>query len=128
MRTSELKALLAVECHASERLARELICDQPLRASEFCEARVSDLTLDNDQVALTVRVKGGSYKTKVLSTRVASLLTQHLRQREASPQGADSAKHEGDGVHASIVVGNDFETSPQGRPDAPPSPVPRHSS
>src|SRR5262249_44818148 len=73
-----------------ERLALELIVDQPLRASEFCEARVSDLQLDGDasgaeRVALTVRVKGGSYKTKVLGVRCAQLLTKALREREASP-------------------------------------------
>lgn len=37
-------------------------------------------------MALTVRVKGGNYKTKVLGQRVTELLTRALREGEAGPQ------------------------------------------
>ena len=92
----ELRSLLAVDCKPNERLALELIVDQPLRATEYCESKVSDLTLDNDQVALTVRVKGGSYKTKVLGRRVAELLTRTLREREAGPNETILVNSNGD--------------------------------
>ena len=85
---AEVRALLAVESAPNERLALMLIIDQPLRASEICEAKVRDLTLDGDKVALNVRVKGGRFVTKVLGERVAEALVDSLRQREA---GKDEA-------------------------------------
>jgi integrase/recombinase XerD len=79
----ELRALLAVDCPPNERLALALIVDQPLRATEYCEACVRDLRLEGDAVALTVRVKGGAHVTKVLGSRVAEQLQAALREREA---------------------------------------------
>jgi site-specific recombinase XerD len=82
----ELRALLAVDCPANEKLALELIVDQPLRVTELCDAKVRDLAPageDGEGVALTVRLKGGRFETKVLGDRVAVLLKAALREREA---------------------------------------------
>src|SRR5262245_28668076 len=54
---SEVRAILAADCQENERLALEMIVDVPLRATEYCEARVRDLVLDGEAIALTVRVK-----------------------------------------------------------------------
>ena len=80
----EIRSLLAADGPANERLAIALIADQPLRATEYCEAKVSDLSLSADgTVSLTVRVKGGRFKTKVLGAKVSEALQASLREREA---------------------------------------------
>jgi site-specific recombinase XerD len=81
----DLRALLTVECPSNERLALALIVDQPLRATEYCEAKVRDLSPAGDGVALTVRVKGGRFVQKVLGDRVAAALLAALKEREAGP-------------------------------------------
>jgi integrase len=83
---SEVRAILEADCHENERLALMLIVDQPLRATEYCTARVRDLVLDGNRVALTVRVKGGKYRAKPLGPRVAERLIASLKQREAGPE------------------------------------------
>jgi site-specific recombinase XerD len=79
----ELKALLGVAHVPSERLALALVIDQPLRASEWCDANVKDLVLAGDQVALTIQVKGGEFRTKILGDKVSEALQASLREREA---------------------------------------------
>jgi len=79
----EVRAILATECPANERLALMLIVDQPLRATEWCEAKVRDLSLDDDRVVLTVRVKGGNQRSKMLGTSAAAALIASLKLREA---------------------------------------------
>lgn len=83
----ELQALLSAEMAPHEQLAFWCVVDQPLRASEWVEARVGDLTLaEGDKVALEVKVKGGHRRKKVLGEKVAAMLVATLRQREARPE------------------------------------------
>ena len=82
---TELRALLAVQLPAPERLAIDLIVDTALRASELTEANVADLREDGEAVILSVKVKGGSHREVILGPPVAGRLIESLRFREARP-------------------------------------------
>ena len=82
---TELRALLAAPADAGERLALALLADQPLRVTEWTDANVGQLTVSGDRTALTVVVKGGRTRSKVLGDDVAAQLAAVLRQREAQP-------------------------------------------
>lgn len=83
-----LELLRAIEdASPGEKLACCLVADQPLRASEWCKAKVKSLVLDSDEdVCIEVRVKGGGLRKKKLGKDVATMLTAYLRQREAKPE------------------------------------------
>lgn len=84
----ELRALFAVEAHAEERLALRLLFDTQLRASELCDAKVRDLSLDGEAVVLQVRVKGGRPEQVTISAEIAEVLLDTLKHREAGPDEA----------------------------------------
>jgi integrase len=81
----ELYAIIDQPAPARDKLALACVVDQPLRASEWCNADVGDLVLKGDRVVLTVRVKGGGLVEKKLGLKLTEALTASLREREAKP-------------------------------------------
>ena len=79
----EVRAILTVRCHACERLALRLLIETQCRVSELVNAKVGDLTLEGDRIALRVTLKGGREHVKRLPEDLG--LQAVLRQREAQP-------------------------------------------
>jgi site-specific recombinase XerD len=82
----EIRALLATDCPANERLALALLFDTQLRVSAAVNAKVKDLRLDGDSVRLSVVEKGDNPDTFLLSPDVAAALCASLKEREAGPE------------------------------------------
>lgn len=83
----ELRLVLnAPDTPVNEQLVLLAFADQPLRASEWAGLSVRDARLvDDNRIAISVRVKGGNYKTKVLGERFSRALDADLKVREPRP-------------------------------------------
>jgi site-specific recombinase XerD len=82
----EVRSILSVQCQPCERLALRVLVETQARVSEVANAKVSDLQLDGDRVAMRVKRKGGEYDLVRLSPETSATLLDTLKQREA---GAD---------------------------------------
>lgn len=81
----ELRQILASEMAPNERLAIRLLLYTQLRASAAVNAKVKDLSMDGDQVKLSVVEKGDNPDTFVLPDDLATGLLDSLKLREARP-------------------------------------------
>lgn len=82
---AEIRALLDVECPVNERIALAMLFYTNLRASAASNAKVRDLSLDGDQVKLSVLEKGGKRDVFDLPAELAEPMIAYLKQREAGP-------------------------------------------
>jgi site-specific recombinase XerD len=75
----ELRAFLSVELPSNEALARDLLVDTGLRASELCRANVGDVVEVDGGWSLAVTVKGRGHRQRKITVPLSKAVSDEIQ-------------------------------------------------